>query len=138
VYNTIMDFNAYHVWNSFVTDVDVPPGVETPDGVYVGMPMTFTTSGIVPLVNTTSAEILTVLNKNLPTWRSNVTLLGVLIVAEHPNILVDQGNGTTRYVSYETYYKEPLVLSLLAMKSTLKGLFEKQGNDLKAYVESLN
>lgn len=137
MYDALIDFNSYHLWNSFVIDVDVPPGVRTPEDLYVGMPMTFTTSGVVPLVNTTSAEVLTGLDKNLPTWRSNVTLLGVLIVAEHPNILVDQGDGTTRYVSYETYYKEPLILTLLAARSTLAGLFEQQGKDLKAYVESL-
>lgn len=136
VYDALIDFNSYHLWNSFVIDVDVPLGIKTPEGVYIGMPMTLTTSGIVPLANTTSAEVVTGLDKNLPTWRSNVTLLGVLIVAEHPNILVDQGNGTTRYVSYETYYKGPLILALLAARSTLKGLFEQQGKDLKAYVES--
>lgn len=99
--------------------------------------MTLTTSGVVPLINTTSAEVVTDLGSNLPTWRSNVTIAGSLVVAEHPNILVDQGEGITRYVSYETYYKNPLILSLLAARSTLQGLFEQQGKDLKAYVESL-
>lgn len=137
VYSAIIDYSSYHLWNSFVVDVEVPPGVKTPEGVYAGMPMTFVTSGIIPLVNTTSAEIVTVVDKNLPTWRSNVTMLGVLIVAEHPNILVDLGGGVTRYVSYETYYKEPFVLSLLALKLTLQSLFEQQGKDLRAYVESM-
>lgn len=137
VYNTLVDFNSYHLWNSFVVDVEVPAGVKTPEGVYVGMPMTFVTSGIVPLINTTSAEILTVLDKNLPTWRSNVTFLGALVTAEHPNVLVDEGEGVTRYVSWETYYKNPLIAALLASRPTLQKLFDQQGKDLKAYVESL-
>lgn len=64
-------------------------------------------------------------------------MLGALIVAEHPNILVDEGDGVTRYVSYETYYKNPLIVSLLAARPTLQRLFDQQGKDLKAYVESL-
>lgn len=137
VYDTLINFSSYHLWNSFVVDVEVPPGVTTPEGVNVGMPMTFVTSGIVPLVNTTSDEVVTVLDKNLPTWRSNVTVLGALITAEHPNILVDEEDGVTRYVSYETYYKNPLIVALLAARPTLQRLFDQQGEDLKAYVESL-
>ncbi|KAK2607142.1 hypothetical protein N8I77_005844 [Diaporthe amygdali] len=137
IYNTLIDYNSYHLWNSFVVDVEVPPGVNTPEDVYINMPMTLFTSGVIPFINTTSEEVVTGLEKNMPTWRSNVTMLGVLIVAEHPNILVDQGGGITRYVSYETYYKEPLILSLLAIKPTLQKLFEQQGKDLRAYVESL-
>ncbi|POS75123.1 hypothetical protein DHEL01_v206486 [Diaporthe helianthi] len=138
VYNALIDYSSYHVWNSFVIDVVLPPGVETPEDVYVGMPMIFTTSGIVPLVNTTGEEVITMLgDMDLPTWRSNITILGALVVAEHPNILVSQGPGITRYVSYETYYENPLILSLLAARYTLQGLFEQQGKDLKAYAESL-
>lgn len=136
VYDALIDYSSYHTWNSFVVEVELPAGVKTPGDVYAGMPMNFTTSGIVPLVNTTGQEVVTVLDSNLPTWRSNITQLGALVVAEHPNILVYQGNGTTRYVSYETYYENPLILSLLAARSTLQRLFEQQGRDLKAYVES--
>lgn len=137
VHDALIDYSSYHIWNSFVVDVELPPGVNTPEDVFVGMPMTFTTSGIVPLVNTTGEEVVTVLEGNMPTWRSNITVLGALVVAEHPNILVSQGHGITRYVSYETYYENPLILSLLAARSKLQGLFEQQGKDLKAYVESL-
>ncbi|KAK7740262.1 hypothetical protein SLS63_001462 [Diaporthe eres] len=137
VHDALIDFSSYRLWNSFVVDVEVAPGVKTPGDVYIDMPMTFVTSGIIPLVNTTSDEVVTVIDKNLPTWRSNVTVLGALIVAEHPNILVDEGGGVTRYVSYETYYKNPLIVSLLAARPTLQRLFDQQGKDLKAYVESL-
>ncbi|KAG6360003.1 hypothetical protein INS49_011059 [Diaporthe citri] len=137
VYDALIDYGSYHLWNSFVVDVELSPGVKTPEDVYVDMPMTLVTCGIIPLVNTTSDEVVTVLDKNLPTWRSNVTVLGALIVAEHPNVLVDEGGGVTRYVSYETYYKNPLIVSLLAARPTLQRLFGQQGKDLKAYVESL-
>lgn len=73
VHDALVDFSSYHLWNSFVVDVKVPPGVKTPGDVYVGMPMTFVTSGIIPLINTTSDEVVTVVDQNLPTWRSNVT-----------------------------------------------------------------
>ncbi|KAG8164536.1 hypothetical protein KVR01_006454 [Diaporthe batatas] len=136
VYDALIDYSSYHMWNSFVVEVDLPAGVKTPEDVYVGMPMNLTTSGIVPFVNTTSEEVVTVLERDFPTWRSNVTVFGALVVAEHPNILVNQGHGITRYVSYETYYENPLIPSLLVARSTLQGLFEQQGRDLKAYVES--
>lgn len=136
MYDALIDYSSYHKWNSFVVEVELPTGVKTPGDVYVGMPMNFTTTGIVPLVNTTGQEVVTVLDRNLPTWRSNITMLGALVVAEHPNILVSQGDGVMRYVSYETYYENPLIPSLLAARSTLQGLFEQQGKDLKAYVES--
>lgn len=137
VYDALVDYSSYHLWNSFVVDVEVPTGVRTPKDVYIDMPMTFTTSGIIPLVNTTSDEVVTVLDKNLPTWRSNITVLGELVTAEHPNILVDEEGGFTRYVSYQTYYKNPLIVALLATRPTLQRLFERQGEDLKAYVEFL-
>lgn len=73
VHDALVDFSSYRLWNSFVVDVEVAPGVKTPGDVYVDMPMTFVTSGILPLVNTTSDEVVTVIDENLPTWRSNVT-----------------------------------------------------------------
>lgn len=136
MYDALIDYGSYHIWNSFVVEVELPTGVKTPGDVYVGMPMNFTTTGIVPLVNTTGQEVVTVLDRNLPTWRSGITMLGALVVAEHPNILVSQGDGVMRYVSYETYSENPLIPSLLAARSTLQGLFKQQGKDLKAYVES--
>lgn len=149
VYNTILDFRSYHLWNSFVVDVeDLPPNVtRTPENVYVGMPMTFVTQGIVPLINTTSSEIITVLGGPsssqdaggylFPVWRDNLTALGVLVQAEHPNVLVDIGGGLTRYVSYETYYQEIFVGALLLIRETLQERFVRQGEDLRRYVEGM-
>lgn len=145
IYDTLIDFNNYHVWNSFVVEVDVPSDVqETPDDVYVGMPMVFTTSGLIPLLNTTSDETVSVLQDDssqgylMNAWTGPGTLLGLPFVpAEHPNILTDAGDGKTRYLSYETYYAglgTPLVLT---MKAQLQSEFDQQGLDLKTYVESL-
>ncbi|ETS81108.1 hypothetical protein PFICI_06110 [Pestalotiopsis fici W106-1] len=144
IYDTLIDFKNYHVWNSFVVDVDVPPEVqETPDDVYVGMPMTFTSSGLIPLINTTSDERITVLQDDsslgylMNTWRFDPAFNLSFAPAEHPNILTDAGDGKTRYLSYETYYAglgTPLVLTL---KPQLQSSFDQQGLDLKAYVESL-
>lgn len=140
VFNAIIDFASYPLWNTFVIKVD--PSL-SPTEVQIGTPMTFTTVGLIPLVNTTSEEIVTVLEDGsladylLAAWRSNATEAGVLITAEHPNILVAQGENTTRYVSYETYYDEPLVGTLLLLRAQLQAAFDKQGEDLRAYVESL-
>lgn len=141
IYNTLIDFDSYHLWNTFVVDVEVPSNVSTtPEDVYVGMPMTFTTTGLIPLFNNTSDEIVTVLEDDfgaeylLPAW---VAAWDGLVVSEHPNILVSQGGGVTRYVSYETYYQAPLAIPLIALRSSLQKQFEQQGEDLRNYVESL-
>ncbi|KLU81140.1 hypothetical protein MAPG_00235, partial [Magnaporthiopsis poae ATCC 64411] len=58
IYNTLLDFQSYHRWNSFVVDVTLPPDVvTTPDDLYIGAVTTFTTQGILPPMNTTSIEI---------------------------------------------------------------------------------
>ena len=61
IYNILADFPRYHEWNSFVYDIDLPAGVETVDDVYVEMPMTFHTRGVVEGLNTTSQERVTAL-----------------------------------------------------------------------------
>lgn len=57
--------------------------------------------------------------------------------SEHPNILVEQGDGTTRYVSYETYYNDPGTLLLVPFRKQLQDGYTQHGLDLKAYVEGL-
>ncbi|KAJ7804815.1 hypothetical protein B0H14DRAFT_2611975 [Mycena olivaceomarginata] len=76
VYNTILDFRAYPSWNTFVFAVDLPSNVTTtPTDDYVGMPMMFHTAGVLPFFNTTSNEVLTVLDYanaagySLSAWR---------------------------------------------------------------------
>lgn len=142
VYNAILDFQAYPSWNTFVFAVDLPSNVTiTPTDNYVGMPMTFHTAGVLPPFNTTSNEVLTVLDYanaagySLSAWRYDDGLGGVGMRAEHPNVLVDVGGGATRYLSFETYYVGTETAVVLPLKGNLQTAFEKQGADLKAYVE---
>lgn len=136
IYTTLIDFESYHTWNTFVIDVEVPSNVtSTPEDVYINMPMTFTTTGLLPLINTTSDETISFLDSDvgagylLTAWTSQVP-------SEHANILVSQGGGVTRYVSYETFY-EPLGGAVLLLEKELQKQFEQQGEDLRAYMESL-
>jgi len=141
IYDTLIDFRNYHIWNSFVIDVKVPATVINPSDVSVGMSMDFTTQGLLPLLNSTSTEIVTVLSPGtdfaVNAWRSDDKLNGMFMAAEHPNVLTDAGNGLTRYVSWETYYLPGGVL-LLTLQAQLKTQFIQQGKDLKKYVEGLN
>ncbi|KAJ6457733.1 hypothetical protein C8R45DRAFT_1032909 [Mycena sanguinolenta] len=152
VYNAILDFQAYPSWNTFVFAVDLPCNVTTtPTDNYIGMPMTFHTAGVLPPFNATSNEVLTVLDYanaagySLSAWRYDDGLGGVGMRAEHPNVLVDMcrcvgcpissGSGVTRYLSFETYYVGTETVLILPLKRNLQMAFEKQGADLKAYVE---
>ncbi|KAJ7433617.1 hypothetical protein B0H11DRAFT_2121289 [Mycena galericulata] len=142
IYNIILDFRAYPFWNTFVFAVDLPSNVTTtPTDNYVGMPMTFHTAGVLPPFNTTSNEVLTVLDYanaagySMSAWRYDDGLGGVGMRAEHPNVLVDVGGGTTRYLSFETYYVGTETAVIFPLKGNLQTEFEKQGADLKAYVE---
>ena len=144
IYNTLLSFRNYPTWNTFVVDVALPPNVLNASDVYVGMQMTFTTEGIIPLLNTTSVEDITVLsppdaggNAANMAWRDDNGEVGDLfLTAEHPNILTEVEDGVTRYVSYETYYNAGAVL-LLAFEENLQTEFDNQGANLKAYVEGL-
>ncbi|KAK7966506.1 uncharacterized protein PG986_000783 [Apiospora aurea] len=158
VYHALLDFQAYSAWNSFVRNVALPAEVvKTPDDVYAGLEMRFTTAGIIPLLNTTSNEIVTVMKGSfddggspgegetapattatqylMAAWRYDDGLHGTASKSEHPNILVDRGDGTTLYISYETFFVGPGTLLLLPLKDTLQKQYTQQGLDLKAYVE---
>ncbi|KAJ6506644.1 hypothetical protein C8R45DRAFT_970187 [Mycena sanguinolenta] len=142
VYNAILDFQAYPSWNTFVFAVDLPFNVTTtPTDNYIGMPMTFHTAGVLPPFNTTSNEVLMVLDYanaagySLSAWRYDDGLGGVGMRAEHPNVLVDVGSGVTRYLSFETYYVGTETVLVLPLKGNLQMAFEKQAADLKSYVE---
>lgn len=147
IYHAVFDFRTYSRWNSFVRDVALPPEVaRTPDDVCVGLATRFTTTGIIPLLNTTSIEIVTVMKGAfdegdgktpylIAAWRYDDQLHGTSSRSEHPSILVDRGNGTTLHISYETYFTGPGTLLLLPLKQTLQKQFTQQALDLKAYVE---
>lgn len=147
IYHAIFDFRAYSTWNSFVREVALPPDVaRTPDDVHVGLATRFTTTGIIPLLNTTSIELVTVMKGSfdnghsenpylMATWRYDDGLHGTSSRSEHPSIFVDRGDGTTLYISYETYFTGPGTLLLLPLKESLQKQFTQQALDLKAYVE---
>ncbi|KXJ87282.1 hypothetical protein Micbo1qcDRAFT_167638, partial [Microdochium bolleyi] len=156
VYDTLIDFDRYPLWNSFVTRVYAYPAnvTHTPRDVYVGMPMNFSIAGMLgdddPTVGE-SVEAVTVLQGKprgksrflMNTWRSDTYIEGGFVIAEHPNILTPvEGKGPggkgkvwTRYVSYETYYDDPLSDVIKAYQGRLQILFDRQGAELKKYVE---
>jgi hypothetical protein len=149
--DVVLDYYSYSVWNSFVVSVtNMPANVtETPRDVYVDMPMTFTTSGLVTGLNTTSNEILTVVDGEgvgegedgrpyfLVAWRYDDGLAGTGSRAEHPYVIVDLGDGSSQVLSYESYYVGLLTPSIALLKGKLQTQFENQAADLKAYVEGL-
>ncbi|KAI9660723.1 MAG: hypothetical protein M1831_003414 [Alyxoria varia] len=141
VYDALLDFKKYEQWNTFVVDVTLPENVtNTPRDVYVPMLMNFVTQGLVP-TNTTSDERITFLSppsalkKNgviWAVWRGE-SPAAFELEAEHPSILNDAGNGYTRYLSYETYYKGAELL--VPIRGTLSRQFIQQGVDLSDFVE---
>jgi len=141
IYNVIIDFPRYSAWNTFVYAVDVPANVSSAQDVYVGMPMVLHTSGLLPGINTTSNELVDYLEPDaVPPWvgwRYDGGLLGGLVMnAEHISLLDDLGNGSTKYVSWETYYGAGAV-AVSALKANLQTEWENQARDLKARAEAL-
>ena len=141
IYDVLIDFPRYSAWNTFVYSVDVPANVSSAADVYVGMPMTFYSSGLIPLLNSTSNERITYLEPDavppFVAWRFDPGVLGGLVMqAEHVSLLQDLGDGKTEYVSWETYYGAG-ALVVLALKGNLQRGFEEQTTDLKARVEGL-
>ncbi|KAI0427310.1 hypothetical protein F5Y09DRAFT_35434 [Xylaria sp. FL1042] len=146
--DVVLDFKSYSLWNSFVVSVSVPSNVtDTPQDLYTGMPMVFTTSGLVPGLNTTSNEVLTTVNGTcvggdgkpyiLASWRYNDKLGGIGARAEHPVVIIDLGDQSSRVLSYETYYVGLITLPIALLKSNLGKQFSAQAVDLKNYVEGL-
>ncbi|KAI0594950.1 hypothetical protein F4775DRAFT_392563 [Biscogniauxia sp. FL1348] len=150
VYAALLDFASYGSWNTFIVSVAVPAGVDTsaPGAVYAGMRMTLTSAGILggeAGLNTTSQEVVTVVTGTetdnggylLAAWRYDDGLGGAGARAEHPTVLVDLGDGTTRMLSYETYYDGLFTGAIALLKDRLQERFETQALDLKAYVEGM-
>ncbi|KAI5921576.1 hypothetical protein F4810DRAFT_712400 [Camillea tinctor] len=153
IYAALLDFSAYDRWNTFIVSVALPPGVNSTlppgqrPGVYPGMRMTLISSGILGSgLHSTSEEVITVLSDNnssstegylLAAWRYDDLLSGLGSRAEHPTVLVDLGNGTTRMLSYETYYEGLFTGTVALLQDVLQERFEAQARDLKAYVEGI-
>ncbi|KAI1125907.1 hypothetical protein F5Y10DRAFT_246126 [Nemania abortiva] len=148
VRDAVLGFSSYNLWNTFVISVSLPSNVtSTPAQDYAGMPMVFTTSGLVPGFNTTSNEILTVVDYEdvgddgkpylLVAWRYDDGLAGFGARAEHPVVITDLGNSSSWVLSWETYYVGLETGLIALLKSNLQSQFDAQSADLKAYVEGL-
>lgn len=146
VYNTLIDFKSYPAWNTFAFQIDVPANITTtPQEVYVGMPITQHSTGLIPIINTTDDLIVSVLDDDasqgflMPAFRSNTSFFGVVLPTEHANILTSLEAGGTRYVSYQTFYEDEVGLENVEalLRGNLQSGFEQQGVDLKKYVESV-
>lgn len=142
VYNALLDFRRYPTFSSFVWDIEFPEDFgETPDDVYIGLLMTFHSTGVIPLINTTSPEMVTVM-KDTPddgyrmvSWKYYDGLEGAFLKTEHPTILIDRGDGSTLCISYETYFSGPGAIALLPFAHNLQSQFAQHALDLKAYLE---
>ncbi|KAH7350542.1 hypothetical protein BKA65DRAFT_498516 [Rhexocercosporidium sp. MPI-PUGE-AT-0058] len=138
LYDALLDFPRYKEWNTFVYDVDVPANVTSPKDVYLGMPMTLHTHGLIPILNSTSQESISFLEPNYqPPFAGWITDIGLGLAglqAEHISLLRDLGDGMIEYVSWETYYGAGALL-VAALKDKLQTQFENQGRDLKIRVE---
>ncbi|KAI1083527.1 hypothetical protein F5B20DRAFT_577205 [Whalleya microplaca] len=144
IYAALLDFQSYALWNSFIVDVGLPTNVtSTPDDVYVGMSMKFTSQGLLEGIDTSSTEVISITENTgnagylLASWFYDDGVGGTGSRSEHPSVLVDLGNGSTRYLSYETYYAGWESGAVVLLKDALQRQFEVQGRDLKTYVENL-
>jgi hypothetical protein len=143
VYRALLDFQRYPTFSSFIYDIEFPDDFgETPDDVYIGLLMTFHSTGIFPLINTTSPEMITVMKDSpdggylMVTWKYYDGLEGAFLSTEHPTILIDRGDGTTLCISYETYFSGPGALVLLPFMANLQAQFAQHAADLKEYLEN--
>ncbi|CAK1354718.1 unnamed protein product [Cercospora beticola] len=140
-YDALLDFSRYSEWNSFVVDVQpVDPKSLPPGPAPLETKVKFITQGLLGPFNSTSDEIVTIDIRNVDGkgkiavngWRYD----GPGQLAEHLNILTDLGDGTIRYVSYESYYGLLAPVLALLLKKNLQKAFDAQGDDLKRYVEA--
>jgi hypothetical protein len=134
VYKILTDYDTYHEWNTFVVNVKLlssPP-------YQVGSRMHFTESELVPLINTTSNEIITSLDPEHTTavWRYD-SPTPALILAEHVSQVVPLGDNRSWYNSWETYYRSASIVLEATLGEKLISAFEIQGEDLKKRAERL-
>lgn len=146
VYDVLLDFAEYSKWNTFVVNVTNKDGSPVAPGpAKLGLEVNFKSNGLLPLMNASSSEIVSIADTMVvpenPAGTGQVAINAWTAVmpgiqAQHPNILTDLGDGWTRYVSYESYYGllAPVVEVLLV--ANLRRQFEQQGADLKQYVEA--
>lgn len=140
IYDALLDFDNYHTWNSFVIDVKAQEGSTfVPGPEPFGFRMKFITTALLPWINTTSNEIVSLTEPKLdgPGVAMNAWKFEGPpgLRAEHPNVLTDLGDGRTRYVSWESYYGWLATGPDWLLNGKLQESFERQGEDLARYVE---
>ncbi|KAI1379282.1 hypothetical protein F4677DRAFT_408507 [Hypoxylon crocopeplum] len=91
--------------------------------IFVSMGMEFISTSLTGSLNMANTEVISLFNTSstldypINAWRYNDGADGIGLRAEHPNVSADLGNGSTRYLSYETYY--------LGLSTGTIGLLEK-------------
>ncbi|EME44435.1 hypothetical protein DOTSEDRAFT_72046 [Dothistroma septosporum NZE10] len=138
VYETWVDFESYHLWNSFVTDVHALPGSsisQVPPQIGTEMLFSNTFPPIPKFLPGPSVERLSYTEPNAD-GRGEAALVAWIGYesAEHPSVFTDIGEGRTGFVSWETFYGVHGT-ALVAGKEWLQGRHETQARDLKGYVE---
>jgi hypothetical protein len=107
----------------------------------IAVPLTLHNTGHFP-VSTTSTEVLTNLEPHHHppyfVYKFNPDPVeGLVVQSERVIEVYGVGQGKTRYVSWETYYGAGSVALLATIKTNLEIEFEKQAEDLRKRVESL-
>lgn len=108
----------------------------------MGFEMTFKSAGLLPGgSNASSDEVVSVEERDLGEGKGMGRIMmngwkyqGLGQKAEHPNLLVELGNGMVRYVSWESYYGFLAPVTAI-LKGRLREGFERQADDLKRLVE---
>jgi hypothetical protein len=133
LFSTILDFRRYNEWNTFVYNAEVLENVTSASDVYLGMPVTLFSTGIVPDLNSTSMDVISGIKR--PYWVAwtNTAQAALVGYVEHVNLFLPVGNGMSRYISYETHYGNATIL--IPFIPNLQRQFEVQGLDLKKRVE---
>lgn len=133
VYEILIDFAAYDLWNSFVVHV-APTSSPFPA---VNATMRFTTARLNPDNTTNSDEVITILDaaNTVTAWRYDDRPTPGLLAAEHVSNVTETREGWSRYVSWETFYGPIAVRIQETLASRLQDAFEAQGEDLRVYAE---
>ncbi|NQX91845.1 MAG: SRPBCC domain-containing protein [Flavobacteriales bacterium] len=121
VWKTLMDFQSYPKWNSFIKEVS--------GDVQVGNKIHVDLQGMI-----FKPEVL-ILEKNSEfKWQGSLWFKG-LFDGQHEFKLVDNGDGTTKFIHGEFF--KGLLVKLLSKKidTEVVANFERMNEELKAQVE---
>lgn len=133
VSNAILDFRRYYKWNTFIANASL--SVCTPECVYgPGLKVAFTSTGIVPGLTTVGNDVTTYIERpHFFAWK-NTESPDQTGISEHVSIFVPVRGGKVRYTHWQTQYGAG-AKNLLPVKDAFQSQFQKQADELKAYVE---